>query len=180
VYFDLAEERASGAGDAQKEEDEGSDDDGVYTDFDGGEDNDEDTGQPNEKFQRRDSPIGVNLRWGSYEIGDGVNDDCGKASGGDPVESVRQAIESDNDTDGGEDTSDRGPDTGLGFECRTREGTSSRVGTETCSDSVGDTDGDQLLVGVDLITVDASKRWWIENGTGERNPGLRRERERTF
>ena len=159
MYFDLAEEGATGAGDAQKEEDEGSDDDSVDTDFDGGEDNDEDTGQPNDKFQRRDSPISVNLRWGSYEIGDGVNDDCGKTGVGDPVESVRQAIESDNDADGGEDTSDWGPDTRLGFECRTREGTSSGVGSETRSYSVGDTDGNQLLVGVDLITVDASKRW---------------------
>ena len=163
MYFDLAKELATGVGDAQEEEEEGSDDDSVYTDFYGGEDDDEDTGQPNEKFQRRDSPIGINLRWGSHEIGDGVNDDCGKAGVRDPEESVRQAIESDDDTDGSEDTSDRGPDTRFGLECRTREGTSSRVGTEAGSDCIGDTNCDQLLVGVDLITIQASKRWWIEN-----------------
>ena len=159
MYLDFTEERATGAGDAQKEEGEGSDDDGVYTDFDGGENDDEDTGQPNNKFQRGDSPIGVNLSRGSYEIGNGVNDDCGKASAGDPEESVRQAIESDDDTYGGEDASDGGPDTRLGLECRTREGTSGRVGTEAGSDGVGDTDGDQLLVGVNLITVSTSERW---------------------
>ena len=71
-----------------------------------------------------------------------MDDDCGKAGGRDPVESVRQAIESDNDTNGGEDTSDWGPDTRLGFERRTREGTGSGIGTEARSDSVGDTDGD--------------------------------------
>ena len=93
-------------------------------------------------------------------------DDCGKASSGDPEESVRQAIESDNNTNGGEDTSNRGPDTRLGFERRTREGTGGRVGTEARSDGVGDTDGDQFLVGVNLITVNAPKRWRIENVTG--------------
>ena len=109
-----------------------------------------------------------------------MNDDCGKASVGDPEESVRQAVESDNNTDGGEDASDRGPDTRLGFECRTREGTGCRVGTEARSNGVGDTDGDKLLVGVNLIIVDAPERWWIENGTNQRNPGLRRGLERTF
>lgn len=71
-----------------------------------------------------------------------MDNDCGKAGGRDPVESVGQAIESDNDTNGGEDTSDWGPDTRLGFERRTREGTGSGIGTEARSDSVGDTDGD--------------------------------------
>ena len=161
MYLDLTQERAARAGDAQKEEDEGSDDDGVYADFDGGEDDDEHTGQPDDEFQRSGPPVGVNLGRGSYEISDGVNDDCGKGGGGDPEESVGQAIESDNDADGGEDTSERGPDTRLGFECRPRKGAGGRIGTEAGSDSVGDTNSDQLLVGIDLITVDTPKRWWI-------------------
>ena len=115
MYLNLAQERAARVGDAQKEEDKRSNDDGVYTDFDRCEDDGEDTGPPDDEFQGRDSPVGVNLRWGGYEISDGVDDDCGNASGGDPVESVRKAIESDNDTDGGEDTSDWGSDTRLGF-----------------------------------------------------------------
>lgn len=142
MYLDLAQERAARAGDAQKEEDKGSNNDGVYTDFDGGEDDDEDTGQPDREFQRRDSPVGVYLRRGSHEISDGVDDDCGKAGSGDPVKSVRQTVESDNDTDGGEYTSDRGPDTRLGFERRTGEGTGSGVCTEARSDGICDTDGD--------------------------------------
>ena len=160
MHLDLAQERAARAGDAQKEEDKGSNDGGIYTNFDGGEDDDKNTGQPDNKFQRRGSPVGVNLGRGSYEISDSVNDDCGKAGGGDPVERVRQAIESDDDTDGSENTSDRGPDTGLGFECRTREGTGGRIGTEARSDSVGNTDGNQFLIGVNLIIVDTSKSWW--------------------
>ena len=141
MYLNLAQERATRAGDAQKEKDKGRDDDGVYTDFDGGEDDGEDTGAPDDEFQRRDSPVGVNLRRRGYEISDGVDDNCGKGSGGDPVESVRQAIESNDYANAGEDTSEWSPDTGFGFECRTREGTGSGIGTEARSDSVGDTDG---------------------------------------
>ena len=48
-----------------------------------------------------------------------MDDYCRNGGGGDPIESRGQAIESDDDTDGGEDTSDRGPDARLGFECRT-------------------------------------------------------------
>lgn len=117
MYLDLAQEGAARAGDAQKEKDKGSDYDGVYTDLDGGENDDEDTSPPDDELQWGDSPVGINLSWGSYKISNGVDDDRGNAGGGDPVERVRQAIESDNDTDGGEDPSDRGPDTGLGFEC---------------------------------------------------------------
>ena len=119
MYPDLAQECAARAGDTQKEENEGSDDDGVYTDFNGGEDDYEDTGPPDYEFQRGNSPICVNLGWGSHEISDGVNDDCGKGGGGDPEESVCQAVESDNDTDASEDTGEWGSDTRLGFECRT-------------------------------------------------------------
>lgn len=89
-----------------------------------------------------------------------MNDDCGKAGGGDPVERVCQTIESDDDTDSCENTSDRGPDTRLGFECRTREGTGGGIGIEARPDSISNTDGNQFLIGVDLVTVDTSKRWW--------------------
>lgn len=119
MYLDLAQEGSARAGDAQKEEDEGSDDDSVYTDLDSGEDDYKDAGPPDDEFQRSDSPICINLRRRSDKIGDGVDDDCGKASGGDPEESIRQAVESNDDANGGEDTGERGPDTRLGFECRT-------------------------------------------------------------
>ena len=92
VYLDLAQEPAARASDAQEEEDKGSDDNGVYTDFDGGENDDEDTGQPDHEFQGGGSPEGINLSWGGYEVSDGVDDDCGKGRGGDPEESVRQAV----------------------------------------------------------------------------------------
>lgn len=60
---DFAQEGATGAGDAEKEVDERGNDNGVYADFYGGEDDDEDTGPPYDEFQRRDSPISVNLGW---------------------------------------------------------------------------------------------------------------------
>lgn len=50
-----------------------------------------------------------------------MDDDRGNAGGGNPVESGCQAIESNNNADGGEDTRDWRPDTRLGFECRARE-----------------------------------------------------------
>lgn len=180
MYLDLAQEGAARAGYAQKEEDKGSDDDGVYTDLDGGENDDEDTGPPDDAFQRGDSPEGINLGWGSYEISDGVDDDCRKGWSGDPEESVCQAIESDNDTDGGEDTSERGPDTRLGFECRAGEGTGSGVGTEARPDGVGDTDSNQLLVGVDLVSVDTSKRWWESKQRTSAEGRTKGEGKRTF
>ena len=71
-----------------------------------------------------------------------MDDDCGEACGGDPVESVGQAIESDDDADGGKYTGDWSPDTRLGFKCRTREGAGSGVGTEAGSDGICDTYGD--------------------------------------
>lgn len=70
-----------------------------------------------------------------------MDDDRRKGCGGDPVESVGQAIESDDDADGSEYTSERSPDARLGFKCRTREGTGSGVGTEAGSDSICDAYG---------------------------------------
>lgn len=61
--LDLPQERTTRAGDTQEQEDKRSNDDGVYAVFNGGEDDDEDTGPPNYEFQGRDSPIGVNLSW---------------------------------------------------------------------------------------------------------------------
>ena len=63
MNLDLSQEGATRAGDAEEEEDKGSDHDGVYTDFDGGEDDDEDAGPPDDEFEGRDLPIGVNLSW---------------------------------------------------------------------------------------------------------------------
>ena len=155
--FNLSQEGTTGAGDAQKQEDKRGDGDGVYANFDGGENDDEDTGPPDDEFQRGDPPIGVNLSWWGDKISDSVDDDRGNAGGGDPVESRCQTIESDDDTDGCEDAGDWGPDARLGLECRTGERTGGRVGSEAGSDSVCDADGDQFLVGVNLIVVDASE-----------------------
>lgn len=75
MHLDLSQECTARASDSQEEEEEGGTHDGIYTDFDGGEDDDEDTGPPDDKFDRRDSPIGVDLGRGSDKINNGVNND---------------------------------------------------------------------------------------------------------
>lgn len=62
------------------------------------------------------------------------------------------------DTDSGPPTGGRRSDSRLGLEGRTREGSSGRVGREERTDRVGDSDGDELLVGVDLVPVEPTER----------------------
>lgn len=41
----------------------------------------------------------------------------------------------------------------------TGKGTGGGVGTETRADRVGDSNGDQFLVGIDLVSVNTAKGW---------------------
>lgn len=74
------------------------------------------------------------------------------------LESTRQRVQGDDDDDTGRNTRRRGPHTGLGLERRSRERPSGRVRVEECSQSVVDTDRDQLLVRVDLVPVESTER----------------------
>lgn len=101
--------------------------------------------------------IATYLRRCRNQVSNGVHDDRGETGGGDPVESIGQTVESDDDYDGRDDTSGRCAHTGLGFEGGAREGSSCRVGAEARADGVSDTNGDELLVWVDLVPVEATE-----------------------
>jgi hypothetical protein len=77
---------------------------------------------------------------------------------GNKVEGVGQGVEGDDDADAGPPAGGRRADARLALERRAREGAGRGVGREDHADEVGDADRDELLVGVDLVGVDAAKR----------------------
>ena len=88
---DLAEELAARVRDADEEEGEGGADGDVDAVLDGREDGDEDRGEPDDELERRDAPVGVDLRGRGDEVGDGVDDDRGERRRRDPVEGGGEA-----------------------------------------------------------------------------------------
>ena len=87
-----------------------------------------------------------------------MNNNGGKDSVGNPVEGTAERVDGDENEDTGEPTSQGSAHTRLGLDGGTRERTGSSVGTEARADKVGDTDGDELLVGVDLVVVETTER----------------------
>lgn len=171
VHLNSSKERSSGLGDADEKQDDGSQDRSVNAELDRVEDRNEDACKPDEEFQRRDEPEGVHLGWRRDEIGDGVNDDGGKTGEGDIEESVGETVQGDDDDDSGDPTSCRGSHTALGLEGRAREGTGSGQCGEEGSDRVRHSDGNQFLVGVDLVTVDATEGLGDGNMLQKQNDG---------
>lgn len=55
------------------------------------------------------------MAWLRDEVSDGVDDDGGDTGGGNPVEGGGETIESDENTDGGENAGERSTDTTLGL-----------------------------------------------------------------
>lgn len=189
MHLNSSKERSSGLGDADEKQDDGSQDRSVNAELDRVEDRNEDACKPDEEFQRRDEPEGVHLGWRRDEIGDGVNDDGGKTGEGDIEESVGETVQGDDDDDSGDPTSCRGSHTALGLEGRAREGTGSGQCGEEGSDRVRHSDGceelsvlmlkkkrtsrrtNQFLVGVDLVTVDATEGLGDGNMLQKQNDG---------
>lgn len=86
-----------------------------------------------------------------------MDDDSGETGIRDIPEDLGEGVEREQDNDGGNDTSKGGAHTGLGLDGSTGEGSGGRVGAEEGPEQVGDTDGDELLRGIDDIVVDATK-----------------------
>ena len=125
--------------------------------LDGREHRDEDSGEPDHELQRRHAPERVHLARTRDEIGDSMNDDGRQTGARDPEESWSEAVQSDDDDDGGQDARSRGPHSRLRFQCRTGERASGRVCAEDGADRVSDADGDELLVRVDLVSIQTAK-----------------------
>ena len=86
-----------------------------------------------------------------------MDDDSRKTSSGDPIESRSQTVESNNDNDSSDDPSRWSAYTGSGFQSRSREGACGRIRAEARTDRVGDPDCNQLLVGVDFVSIDTAE-----------------------
>lgn len=74
-------------------------------------------------------------------------------------EGIGQGVEGKNDQSTGENTSNGSAHTRLGLDGGTREGSGSGIGVEQGTNAVGDTDGDEFLVRVDLVAVQTSESW---------------------
>lgn len=87
-----------------------------------------------------------------------MNDQRRQSRTGDPVECRSDGVECDDDDDTGRNTSGRSSYTRFGLQRRSRERTSRWVGSEQCTESVVDSNSDELLVGVDLVSVESTER----------------------
>lgn len=82
----------------------------------------------------------------------------GRETGGwNPEEGGGETVQGDDDNNCGQDTSSGGAHTGFGLQSGTRERTSGGISRKAGTDEIGDTDGDELLVGVDFVAIKAAK-----------------------
>lgn len=72
-------------------------------------------------------------------------------------ERAGQCIQRYDDENANEDTGEGCPDPGLRFDGGAREGASRWICAEERADTVGDTDGDQLLVGIDFVAIETTE-----------------------
>lgn len=158
VNLDLAQEAATGLRKAEEEQTGGNSNSDVDAVLNRREDGDNHTCEEDENFEGRDSPELVDGVGSEDEITDGVDDDCGENGVGDPEEDCRKSVDCKEDDNRSNDTGKGGTHTSLGLDGSTREGTGRGVGAEEGAEQVGDTDGEELLGGVDDIVVDTAER----------------------
>lgn len=147
------EEVTFGSGNTKKQEDDRRGKRPVNTRLDGVENGPNNGTDEDHVFNRGNPPEAIRVLGRSDEVGDGVNNQGRKSRVGDPVESRGDSVQGNNNDDTSGETRSRGSHTSLRLEGRSRERTGRRVGREKSTNGVVDTDGDQLLVGVDLVTV---------------------------
>lgn len=73
------------------------------------------------------------------------------------IEGSSEGVESDDDDNTSHPSGEGSANTGLGLDGGSREGTRRGVGTEESTDRVGNSNSDELLVGVNLVVVDTSE-----------------------
>ena len=174
---DSTKEVSFRSSDSEEEEGDRSSKRPVDTSLDRVEERPEHGTHKDEVLERGHSPEAKGLLGRSDEISDGVNDQSRQSRVRDPVESRSDGVKSDQDDDTGGDTSGRGSDSRLGLESGSREGTGRGVGREKRAEGVVDSNSDQLLVGVDLVSVQSTERFGDrdvlekENNRGDRDVG---------
>jgi len=124
----------------------------------GAENDGEDTSEEDDKLQRADTPELVDSVGRGDQISDGVDDDSAQRCAWNVKEDGSQGVDSDEHDDSSNDASQRSSDTSLRLDGGSAEGAGRRVSTDEWTQQVGNTDGDQLLRGVDAVVVDTAER----------------------
>jgi len=88
-----------------------------------------------------------------------VNDDCCKSGVGNVEKDSRQGVDGEEDNHRGDDTSERGSNTGLGLDGGTGERTSRWETTQERCQKVGHTNSNKLLRWINLVSIDTTERF---------------------
>ena len=123
----FAEEAAIGFDDAEEQNSSGERNCGVDTVLDGGKDGHEDTGKEDDDFQWRDTPELVKSVWGRDQVSNGVDDDSRQTRVGDVEEDGVQAVDGDEDYNGGKYTGKRSSYTSFRLDGGPGERSSGRI-----------------------------------------------------
>jgi hypothetical protein len=87
-----------------------------------------------------------------------MDDDTSKTCVGNVEEDSSKGIESKQDDNSSDDTSEGSSDTSLGLDGSSGERSSGGVGSKEGTEKVANTNGDEFLGGVDNIVVDTAER----------------------
>jgi hypothetical protein len=131
---------------------------GVDTVLDRAEDGNKNTGEEDDNLDGRDAPELVDDLGRSDDISDSVDDDTGKTCIRDVEEDGSKGVESKQDDNSSNDTSEGSSDTSLGLDGSSGERSSSGVSSKEGTEKVADTNGDEFLRGVDNVVVDTTER----------------------
>ncbi|KAI3489073.1 hypothetical protein L1887_46831 [Cichorium endivia] len=153
-----AEPSTAGAGNADEQQRKRSSHRHVHTRLGAREDGGNHCTHKDDQLERVDQPELVRHRERHHQVRYGVDDDGRQNRVGDPVECAAERVDGDEHQDTGEPTGKRGAHARLGLDGRSRKRTRSRISAEARTDEVGDADGNELLVGVDLVVVEAAER----------------------
>lgn len=169
VDLGLSEETSTGLGEAEEDDGSRRSHGSVDTVLNVGEDGNKDTQEEDGDLNWGHLPELVDSAWWGDQVSDGVNDDRSQCTRRNVKEDGSQSIQGEEDENGSKDTSERSPDTGLGLDGSSREGSSGWVGTKEGTEDVGETNGNKLLGWVDGVVVDSTERLGDGNVLNEEN-----------
>ena len=112
---------------------------------------------------------------GGNQVADSMDDDGTQGGLGDVVEGRGEAVDGQKHTCASEHTGKGRLDTALGLEGSSREGSCCWVRVEERSHQVGHSDGDELLIWVDLVVVDAAEGLCDRDVLQDEHNGCNRE-----
>ncbi|KAH3663851.1 hypothetical protein OGAPHI_005254 [Ogataea philodendri] len=136
---------------------------------------DDDTDDEDGKVQRLHFPQVPGDLVRGKQVANSVHNNGRQSGFRNVVESIGETVNGEQHTSSGENTSKRSLDTTLGLQSSSTERSGGWVGVEERSNKVGDTNGNQLLVRVNLVVVDSSKRLGDRDVFQHQNDGCSRK-----